>query len=254
MTTPPVLGESLGDGRLRLTRRNTADQAADTLRGLILKQQLEAGRPLRETELSVALGISRNTVREALRLLAREGLVVRGRHRVATVALMTVDDISDIFVVRLTLEFGATDVLARRDDAPDLAAVRASVDVLRRITALTDWQSVMDADHGFHSAVVSLARSERLSAAYARLEAEIRRCMAVTTRAHPDPSELYEQHAELLDYLERRDYDSFKERLGRDFRMAESNIVRVLIGDDAPPVTPAHGPTTAPSDAPRPGP
>jgi DNA-binding GntR family transcriptional regulator len=239
MATNQIAGVLDADA-LKLRRSSTAEQAADVVRGLILRRELNAGAPLRETELAAALGISRNTMREALRMLAREGLVNQDRHRVATVAPLTLDDVADIFNVRRLLERGAADVLATRADAPDLSRMRESVEALRHVGD-TDWQSIMDADRYFHEGLVALAASPRLSAAYGQLEGEIRRGMSVTTRAHRDPAELHEQHAELLAHLETRDYDGFKETLARHLTAAEQNIVRVLRGEEEPPPTPQRG-------------
>jgi DNA-binding GntR family transcriptional regulator len=231
---------------LRLRRSSTAEQAADVVRGLILRREVDAGAPLRETQLAAALGISRNTMREALRMLAREGLVAQDRHRVATVAPFEVADVHDIFAVRRLLEGGAADLLGARGAKPDLSGMRASVAELRRVREVADWQTIVDADQAFHQGLVALADSPRLSAAYAQLEGEIRRCLSVTTRAHRVPEELYEQHSELLDHLEAGRYERFKEVLGAHLTVAETNIARVLRGDEAPPSTPQRSADGAP--------
>jgi DNA-binding GntR family transcriptional regulator len=232
------------DGKtLRLRRASTAEQAADVVRSLILRRELEADAPLRETELAAALGVSRNTMREALRLLAREGLVSQQNHKVATVAPLRLDDVADIFAVRLALERGAADLLAKRAELPALTRMRESVEDLRH-AGESDWQTVLDADRDFHVALVALAGSPRLAAAYERLEGEIRRCMSVTTRAHHDPNALYEQHAELLGHIEKRRFEEFKEALGRHLAVAEGHISRVVRGEEVLPPTPRRDPNT----------
>jgi DNA-binding GntR family transcriptional regulator len=227
--------------KLRLRRSSTAEQAADVVRSLILRRELEADAPLRETELAAALGVSRNTMREALRLLAREGLVAQQNHKVATVAPLRLYDVADIFAVRLVLERGAADLLAKRDQLPALTRMRESVEDLRH-AGESGWQSVLDADRDFHVALVTLAGSPRLLAGYERLESEIQRCMSVTTRAHRDPDALYDQHAELLGYIEERRYEEFKAALGRHLAAAERNISRVVRGEEDLPSTPRRDP------------
>jgi DNA-binding GntR family transcriptional regulator len=228
--------------KLKLRRASTAEQAADVVRSLILRRELEAEEPLRETELAAALGVSRNTMREALRLLAREGLVAQDHHKVATVAPLTIDDVTDIFAFRLALERGAADLLAKRAELPlpALTRMRESVEALRH-AGESEWQSVLDADRDFHAALVTLAGSARLTAAYAQLEGEIRRCMSVTTRAHHDPAELYDQHAELLACVEERRFEDFKQALGRHLAAAEGHISRIVRGEEDLPPTPRRG-------------
>ena len=243
MTSEPTTSPPRLDG-LRLRRSSTAEQAADAVRGLILRGDVQAGSPLRETELAAALGISRNTMREALRTLAREGLVVQDLHRVAIVATLTLEDVADVFTVRRLLELGSHELVALRDGTPDLARMRESVEAMRHVDR-GDWQSIMDADRSFHEELVALAGSPRLSAAYRQLEGGIRRCLAVTTRSHRDPRELHEQHRRLLEHLAAGSHDAFREALGRQLADAEANIARVLRGHEAPPSTPSSEPATA---------
>lgn len=235
MAAPPT---GLLDGAsIKLRRASTAEQAADAVRTLILRNELAAEAPLRETELATALGVSRNTMREALRLLAREGLVAQDHHRVATVATLRIDDVADIFAVRLAIERAAADLLTERDAAPDLAPMRTSVEALAHVGE-TGWDAVLDADRDFHASLVKLAASPRMAAAYAQLEGEIRRCMAVTTRAHHDQAALFEQHRELLGYVEERRFDLFKGALAQHLAAAEKTIVSVMRGEEDLPPTP----------------
>jgi DNA-binding GntR family transcriptional regulator len=238
MATPTDL---LSGDELKLRRPSTAEQAADVIRNLILRRELEADAPLRETELASALGVSRNTMREALRLLTREGLVAQDHHKVATVAPLTVADVGDIFACRLVIEKGAADVVAKRDELPSLDPMRQSLEVFSH-AGESDWQHVIDADRDFHTSLVALAGSPRLNASYAQLEAEMRRCMSATTRAHHDPGELYESHGELLANIEARQFDRFKEVLGLHLAAAEQNIVRVMQGEKDLPPTPKRDP------------
>jgi DNA-binding GntR family transcriptional regulator len=226
---------------LKLRRASTAEQAADVIRTLILRRELEADAPLRETELASALGVSRNTMREALRLLTREGLVSQDHHKVATVAPLTVDDVGDIFACRLVIEKGAADILATRDELPALDPMHESLEVLSH-AGESDWQFVIDADRDFHTSFVALAGSPRLNAAYAQLESEMRRCMSATTRAHHSPAELFHSHAELMTNVEARRFDRFKELLGQHLAAAEQNIVRVMQGEEDLPPTPKRDP------------
>jgi DNA-binding GntR family transcriptional regulator len=222
----PDPADLLAPHSLRLRRSTTADQAADRVRELILGRELTGGQPLRETELATALGVSRNTMREALRVLAREGLVVQDRHRVATVAAVTPEDVADCFAVRLMLERGAVDLIAARDEKPDLSRLRRSVEELDRVRD-RDERAATEADHDFHAAVIALAGSPRLTTAWEQLEPEIRRYLAITTRSHRD-AELHDQHAVLLEHLERGRHATFKTALGAYLQEAEASIVAVL--------------------------
>src|SRR3981081_2376072 len=87
----------LGSVDLRVSKENTAERAAGVLRNLIVRGEIQPGQPLREPELSPALGVSRNTIREALRMLAREALVAPSHRNVYTVVEVSAVDVPDIF-------------------------------------------------------------------------------------------------------------------------------------------------------------
>jgi DNA-binding GntR family transcriptional regulator len=162
---------------------------------------------------------------------------------VATVAALSLDDVIDICATRTLLECGAVDLMRRA--RPKLDRLRASLAALGEAPA-TSWQTVIDADRAFHSELVALARSPRLEAAYARLDAEIRRTMTVTTRAYEDARDLHAEHAEILEALERRAYGRAKALLRQHFGEDATTLAQVLRGDAAPPPTPSlQGPVGA---------
>jgi DNA-binding GntR family transcriptional regulator len=229
------LTRALDERGLRLRRASAAELAAEAVRGLILRRALAPGETLRETELAAALGISRNTLREALRMVSREGLIVQGARRVATVATLTPEDADDIIATRTLLECGAIDQLRR--PPPELGRLREALADLVHAPE-TNWQAVIDADRAFHTELVALAGSPRLDAAYAQLDAEIRRTMTVTTRAYEVADELLDVHAQILVALARRAYGRAKTLLRQHFSQDASTLGEVLRGDAEPPPTP----------------
>ena len=93
-------GASLGG----LAKTSLREQALDQLRNAVTSGEIKPGTRLVETELSAALGISRGTLREALRQLQQEGLVEAGDRGRLTVRTLTDAEILDMFAVRAALE------------------------------------------------------------------------------------------------------------------------------------------------------
>ena len=85
-------------------RRSLASEAADTLREFILLGKLAPGVPVPERDLSEAFGISRTPLKEALRILETEGLIVYGPTRRPRVADPSLDEINDWLRVQGALE------------------------------------------------------------------------------------------------------------------------------------------------------
>ena len=110
---------------LRFDRSSTAERVADVLRELIISGDLPPGTPLREQQLVASLEVSRNTIREAFRLLGRERLVVYQLHRGVAVRQLDEHDVHDIYRTRRPLELMAIEYSAEAPPAALLGARRA---------------------------------------------------------------------------------------------------------------------------------
>lgn len=229
MTTDALpWSSSDGLGAMRIHRSSTAEQAADMLRNAILHGEVGPGMPLREMQLAEAIGVSRNTMREALRILAREGIINQDRHHIATVVTLHSHDVREIYGARLILESGAVRVLEREGSKPDLSALRDDCD---RLTAFRDedpWMNVIDADRDFHVHLVGLANNPRLSHLYGQLESEIRLCLAYTTRVEISVKDIEKEHRTIVRRLEQADYEGALRLIEKTVSSAITRVCRVL--------------------------
>lgn len=111
---------TMADVLTGLDHRTLREQCLAMLRAAITDGRLRAGTRLVETELSGAFGVSRGTLREALRELQHQGLVVKG-DRGLSVREFTPQEIHEIFAVRASLEGLALQTLAAREDRSEVA-------------------------------------------------------------------------------------------------------------------------------------
>lgn len=161
-------------GLLGLQRVNLRDQALTALRRAITSGELRPSSPLVETELSDQLGISRGTLREALRQLQQEGLAVIGPRGRLFVRHLDAKEITDIFVVRAALESTAAMLLAARADRADSArTLDAALDLMAR-AGDGDLQSRIEADLDFHRTMGVLTGNVALLHSWTTLEGSIR--------------------------------------------------------------------------------
>src|SRR5690349_24825711 len=86
--------------RSQIHRVSVADQVAGILRQRILEGELRPGAALMEIPLASSLGVSRNTMREAMRILALEGLLKRNIHRGVLVSQLSLQDVEEIYRLR----------------------------------------------------------------------------------------------------------------------------------------------------------
>jgi DNA-binding GntR family transcriptional regulator len=185
---------------LKIRRASTAEQIADALRGLMMRGELQPGSRLREVPLANSLGVSRNTVREAIRLLVHEGLVTHRPHRGAVVAQLTAEDVVDIFGARQVLELAAVEASTQFGEEA-LAPLAESVDEIARAAEAEDWQAIAEGDLRFHRQLVALLGSRRIDAFYRNLQAEHRLGVSLVDRGYRDPTLLVSEHREISDAI-----------------------------------------------------
>jgi DNA-binding GntR family transcriptional regulator len=158
-------------------RSSTSEQAADALRRHITEGLLRPGAQLREEAVATALGISRNTVREAFRALSREGLVEHTLHRGVFVRQISAADVVDIYGTRRLLEPLGLRAVADRPGA--LGELGRHVATAEAAASAGDWAAVGTADIAFHRVIVDACGSDRIGRLFDQLFAELRLAFAV---------------------------------------------------------------------------
>ncbi|GAA3051889.1 GntR family transcriptional regulator [Streptomyces roseofulvus] len=189
----------LADDRALLGRTSTAERVADILRTRIAEGFFPPGTRLSEESIGGALGVSRNTLREAFRLLTHERLLVHELNRGVFVRVLAVDDVEDIYRTRRLVECAVVRGLGHPPFPVDgLAAAVAEGEAAARAG---DWHGVSTANIHFHRELVALARSARTDELMRGVLAELRLAFHVVD----DPRALHEpylvRNKEILDAL-----------------------------------------------------
>lgn len=149
-----------------------ADTVAATIRQQLIHGQLRAGQHLSEAALSQQLDISRNTLREVFRILIKEGLLLHEPNRGVSVVVPSIADIIDIYRVRRIVECQSLEKAWPVHPAHKRMQRAVEEGTVARDTR--DWQGVGSANMAFHAAIVALSDSERLSAMFQDVAAELR--------------------------------------------------------------------------------
>ena len=148
------------------------EQVAIRLRDQVIGGALTPGQRLSEAMLAADLDISRNTLREAFRLLTREGLLKHEPNRGVFVAVPSMASILDIYRVRRLIEVPALALAWPRHAA--VARMRAAVAWAEAMLPAQDWRAIGSANMEFHAAIVALTDSPRLMDFFAHIIAELR--------------------------------------------------------------------------------
>lgn len=165
--------ESLVRDRELLGRTSTAERVAAILRRRITEGLFEPGARLSEEAIGTALGVSRNTLREAFRLLSHERLLVHELNRGVFVRRLTAEDVADLYRVRRLLECAAIRLAPARAERA-LEDLRGAVRDAEQAAAEQRWADVGTANMRFHQGVVELADSPRLDEMMRQVLAELR--------------------------------------------------------------------------------
>jgi DNA-binding GntR family transcriptional regulator len=200
--------------REQLVRISTVDALAGAIRDRILDGDLAPGERLPERDLTERYGVTRHSVRAALRALAAEGLVAIELGRGASVARLDADGIRSLFELRTALELEAAHLALERNQGRLPEAVRDAVRRLREVCSKPNppWGEVARAHDDVHLALVRASGSERIARAYDSLAGEMR-LFVTALRPHWSLERMAVQHEELVERLEGQGPEALREHL-----------------------------------------
>ena len=151
-----------------------AAHAYTELRAAIVEGRYAPSQRLVEQRVAAELGISRTPVREALRMLEAEGLVVSERNRGAMVRPLSPTEVEDLYGLRIRLECYAVELAADRATETELGVIADAADQFGAIATSVDLDGVdgirglHEANRAFHDGILEAARHRRLAAMLAR--------------------------------------------------------------------------------------
>jgi len=213
--------------RSQIHRVSVADQVASVLRQRILKGELRPGMPLQEVPLAASLGVSRNTMREATRILSLEGLLKRSVHRGVAVSQLSFKDVEEIYHLRRMLEIPA--VLAAKSDRSDvLPDLKHAFEGYEAAVRERDWVRAVEFDLQFHTLLIRFHFNRRLESFYQKLIGELRMGMVLVDRGHDDPGRLVPVHRKLYQLLLGGKLKQCAALLAQHLDDSESRLIRVM--------------------------
>jgi len=220
------------DMSVGISRRYLHDEVAERLRELILSGDLEPKARLNELELSQRFGISRTPLREAIKILATEGLLELLPNRGARVASLSEKEIDEMIEVVAGLEATAADLACRaitKDEVDRIEKLhRAMVDAWKR----EDEASYFRLNREIHEAIMQASRNSVLQSVYANLAGRIQRARYTAHKTAEQWKRAVKDHEEMLRLIKARDHD----RLGslmRSHIRSKKPVIAAAFGKEA---------------------
>jgi DNA-binding GntR family transcriptional regulator len=193
------------DTRLEISRRYLHDEVADRLRELIRDGMLEPRARVNELELAERFGISRTPLREAIKILATEGLLDLLPNRGARVASISAEETDEVIEVVAGLEAMAGDLACRSITDGEVAEIAA-----KHASMLDAWRSQDNAayfklNREIHEAIMAASRNRTLQGIYATLSGRIQRARYAAHKTPEQWQKAVREHEDMLEALRARD-------------------------------------------------
>ena len=182
------------------------EQVSDILRTEIVEMRLRPGQRLVERELIERLGVSRTTIREALRHLSAEGLVTTIPQKGAIVAVPSWKEAAEVYEVRALLEGAAARELAERASVSQVKALRRAFGVVERRAAEDDARGLLAAKGHFYEVFFDGAGNATIRKIIEGLQARVAVLRAASLHGcRADPQQSVVEISAIVDAVERRD-------------------------------------------------
>jgi DNA-binding GntR family transcriptional regulator len=201
LVPPPPSGD-------RVTRSSLADEVAGRLQQRIVARHLPPGHRVDELRLAAELGVSRTPVREALKILAMQGLVTLVPRRGAVITMLSEKDVRDVLSVLMILEGDCAGDVARSASAADVKRLRQIHDKMEAAAAAGRRPRYVELNRDFHAALQDIAdnrwRRDIVTGLLRVKDQFPRRSLDLPGRVERS----IEEHRALLEAIEARDGDA----------------------------------------------
>ncbi|MBE9639574.1 GntR family transcriptional regulator [Salipiger mangrovisoli] len=203
----------LAEGRQTFRRKTLHEELTESIREQIILGDLAAGTRVPEKELCALYGVSRTPLREALKVLATDGLINLEPNRGAWVSKITCADIDEVFPIMGALEALAGELACRHIRDEEIGAIRKLHREMLGHYEKREMGPYFETNQRIHEAILAAARNNTLTTQYRSLAARVRRARYVANMTMQRWSQATEEHEQIMTYLERRDGESLSKIL-----------------------------------------
>ena len=204
------------------------DVVFQTLRQAILREDLAPGERLMEIPLANKLGVSRTPLREAIRMLEQEGLVVMIPRRGAQVAGISEKSLRDVLEVRKSLEKLAVELACERRTEEDMKERNRAEEAVSAAVHEGDALRIAETDEQFHDVIYNSTGNTKLVQLLNNLREQMYRYRLEHIKDEKSRLSLLEEHQRMMAALRSRDVELAKKAAGEHIVNQENNVLRNL--------------------------
>ncbi|SMP68480.1 GntR family transcriptional regulator [Anoxynatronum buryatiense] len=184
--------------------RPIRDIVYENLRNAIMEQRLKRGERLVENTIAEKMNISRTPVREALRQLESEGLVVHMPRRGTVVQGITREDALDIYNIREVLEGLVVRLACERRSEAEVENLHKYIEQMETAIHGNAYEKLMELHHEFNDEILQAAQSKRLSGMVKHLHEYLASMRTVSLESTERQEDALQEHREIVKAIEER--------------------------------------------------
>ncbi len=204
------------------------DVVFTTLRQAILRGELKPGERLMEIQLANKLGVSRTPIREAIRKLELEGLVLMIPRKGAEVAEITEKNLRDVLEVREALEILAVQLACDKITEVEIDALRSAAVEFEGVIETNDITKIAEADVMFHDIVYEATDNRRLIQLLSNLREQMYRYRVEYLKKEEMRPQILKEHQELIIKLAEKDKNGAAENICKHITNQVEEVVRTI--------------------------
>jgi len=204
------------------------DVVFNTLRQAILKGELQPGERLMEITLANKLGVSRTPIREAIRKLELDGLVIMIPRKGAIVAEITEKDLKDVLEVRAALEVLATELACCRMSDKGILLLEAALEDFEQSLHSNNVTLIAEKDVIFHDVIFNATGNDRLVQILNNLREQIYRYRVEYLKDFTSHARLKTEHRQIFEAIKKRDGKQASDLIVEHINNQEVNVIKKL--------------------------
>jgi DNA-binding GntR family transcriptional regulator len=210
-----------------LEQADLPSRIADQVLQAIGDGLLRPGEHVTEARIAEQMGTSRAPVREALRLLESQGLIVSHPRRGFFVRSYNADELAEIYDLRECLETHNAQALVEKMTDEDLQRLEAQVEHLKTLGAEGRTQEQVVEDYAFHRMLCAVGGNSRILKLFDQIATELRSGIALVGRIYDDPVEIARTHDPIIAALRKKDASLIRSELHEHLRDASTHVIAI---------------------------
>ncbi|WP_183571980.1 GntR family transcriptional regulator [Methylorubrum rhodinum] len=214
-----------------ISRRYLHDEVADRMRELINDGELEPRARVNESELTERFGISRTPLREAIKILATEGLLELLPNRGARVASISQTELEEMIEIVAGLEATACHIACRVISDAEIEAIAAKHDAMIEAWKARDFVPYFRLNREIHEAIMEASRNTKLRSLYIGISGRIQRTRYTAHQTDEQWAQAVDEHERMIKYLRARDGEALASVMRHHIR-SKKPVIAAMYGEE----------------------